>query len=477
MKLLFAASEAYPLVKTGGLADVASGLTAALAALGCDVRIILPAYPEALDGAEAKGEDLALGDPLGTSETRLISARMPGTGIDVWLVDCPPLYAREGDPYVDAEGAAWPDNHLRFALLSKAAALVCKDGANGWHPDIVHANDWHTGLIPLFLKRRKKAIPSVFTVHNIHYQGLFERKVMKSVGLTRKDFTIDGVEYFGKVSYMKAGLQFSNRITTVSPTYAREIQGPEMGEGLHGLLAARSGVLRGILNGVDYALWNPAKDRAIAHNYSASSLGLKVENKRALQREMGLEERDGAPLLGMVSRFTHQKGLDLLLDALDGIFSLGCQLAVLGSGEAKIERALSAAADASPGRMAVAIGYDEELAHRIQAGADMLLVPSRFEPCGLTQLYALKYGTLPVARRTGGLADSVFDVAEGKAGTGFLFDGPTPENLLKAVRRGADLYCRPKDWRKVQKTAMEQDFGWQKAGDSYMALYRELLQI
>ena len=475
MRLLFAASEAYPLIKTGGLADVASGLPAALAALGCDVRLILPAYPQVLEGAEAKGQGLALGDPLGTGETRLIPARMPDSGIDAWLVDCPPLYDREGGPYVDAKGNVWPDNHQRFALLSMAAALVCMNGANGWHPDVVHANDWHTGLIPLFLKRGKEAIPSVFTIHNIHYQGLFERKVLEGVGLTRVDFTIDGVEYFGKVSYIKAGLQFSSRITTVSPTYASELQGPEMGEGLDGLLSARAGVLKGILNGVDYALWNPAEDRAIARDYSASSLDVKVDNKRALQREMGLEERDEAPLLGMVSRFTHQKGIDLLLDALDGIFSLGCQVAVLGSGEAKFERELSAAADASPKRMAATIGYDEELAHRIQAGADMLLVPSRFEPCGLTQLYALKYGTLPVVRRTGGLADSVFDVSEGKAGTGFLFDGPTPEELLKAVRRGVELFGRPKDWHKVQKTAMKQDFSWQKSAAAYMLLYKELV--
>ncbi len=475
MRLLFAASEAYPLIKTGGLADVASGLPAALAALGCDVRIVLPAYPEALEGAEAKGEGLALGDPLGTGETRLIPARMPDSGVPVLLVDCPALFDRPGGPYADAEGNAWPDAHRRFALLSMAAALVCENGANGWRPDVAHANDWHTGLMPLFLKRAKEAIPSVFTIHNILYQGLFEPKVLKSVGLTREDFTIDGVEYFGKVSFMKAGIQFSDRITTVSPTYAREIQGPEMGEGLDGLLSARSSVLKGILNGVDHALWDPVEDGAIACNYSASSLEGKAENKRALQREMGLEERDGTPLLGMVCRFTHQKGIDLLLDALDGIFGLGCRIVVLGSGEATFERALRAAADASSRRMAVAIGYDEGLAHRIQAGADMLLVPSRFEPCGLTQLYALKYGTLPVVRRTGGLADSVFDVSEGKAGTGFLFDGPTPEELLDALGRGAELYARPENWREVQKTAMEQDFGWRKAAAGYMSLYKELV--
>ncbi|MEE8393594.1 MAG: glycogen synthase GlgA, partial [Rhodospirillales bacterium] len=438
MKVLYAASEAYPLVKTGGLADVASGLPAALAALGCDVRTILPAYAEALDRAEApgkgKGKAVDLGDPLGLGGTRLIPARMPDSGIHVWLVDCPTLYKRRGGPYADAKGNAWPDNHLRFALLSMAAALVCRDGVKGWRPGVVHANDWHTGLVPLYLSRLGGVpVPSVFTIHNIHYQGLFEPKILKSVGLKDSDFTIDGVEYYAMVSFIKAGLQFSDRITTVSPSYAVEIQGPEMGEGLDGLLRARAGVLSGILNGVDYGLWNPAKDKAIARNYSPQSLERKAENKPALQRRMGLEVTDQAPLLGMVSRFTHQKGIDIALDAVEGLFGLGAQVAVLGSGEARYERAIKKSAAASKGRMAAVIGYDEDLSHLIQAGADMVLVPSRFEPCGLTQLYALRYGTLPVVRRTGGLADSVFDVSGGKAGTGFVFDGADPDSLLQAV--------------------------------------------
>lgn len=476
MNILFVTSEAYPLIKTGGLADVSSGLPAALAALGCDVRVILPAYPEALDMVEAKGKSLALGDLLETGESRLLSSRMPDSGVPVLLVDCPALFDRPGGPYVDAKGHIWPDNHLRFAMLSMAAARVCKNGADGWRPDVLHANDWHTGLVPAYLKRMEgPKIPSVFTIHNLHYQGLFERKVLEGIGLTQEDFTIDGVEYFGKVSFMKAGIQFSERITTVSPTYAREIQDEKMGEGLHGLLSAKASVLSGILNGVDYALWNPDTDKAISTNYSASNLDRKVENKRDLQRDTGLGELDEAPLLGMVCRFTHQKGIDLLLNALAGIFDLGCQLVVLGEGEAKFERALRAAAAASPKRMAVTIGYDEALAHRIQAGVDMVLVPSRYEPCGLTQLYALKYGTLPVARRTGGLADSVLDVSESKAGTGFVFGDPTPGELLRAVRRGVTLYGRPKEWRKVQKTAMKQDFSWRKAADEYLSLYKELI--
>ena len=477
MRILFAASEAYPLVKTGGLADVASGLPAALAALDADVRIILPAYPEALDKAADKGRAIPLGDPLGCGETSLLPARMPDSGVPVLLVDCPSLFTRTGGPYVDNKGRLWPDNHLRFALLSKVAALVCSGGiVGGWRPDILHANDWHTGLAPAYLKRWDGArTPSVFTIHNIHYQGLFEHRVLKKIGIDEEDFSIDGVEYYGKVSFMKAGLQFCDRITTVSPTYAREIQEPEMGEGLHGLLSARAGDLTGILNGVDYGLWNPAMDETLAATYSPGRLKGKAQCKRALQRRMGLEENDEAPLLGIVSRFTHQKGIDLVVKALDGIFGLGAQVAVLGSGETKFERALKKAVDSSSMRMAVRIGYDEELAHGIQAGADMLLLPSRFEPCGLTQLYALKYGTLPVVRRTGGLADSVTDVSEGKTGTGFVFDEATAPELLGAIERGVELYRRPKDWRRVQRNAMKQDFSWEKSAGEHMSLYNELL--
>ena len=458
------------------MGDVASGLPAALTGIGCDVRTILPAYPEALDKAEAKGKSMALGDPLGTGETRLVPACMPDSGVTVLLVDCPALFNRPEGPYVDAKGHVWPDNHLRFAALSMAAALVCKDGADGWRPDVLHANDWHTGLVPAYLKRMKgPEIPSVFTIHNIHYQGLFERKVLEDVGLDEEDFSIDGVEYYGKVSFMKAGLQYADRITTVSPTYAREIQGPEMGEGLEGLLRARADVLSGILNGVDYGLWNPSADALLVARYSPGRLKGKRENKCDLQGRLGLEEAENAPLLGIISRFTHQKGIDLVVAALDGILGLGCQLAVLGSGEVRIERALEKAAKANPGRVAVAIGFDEALAHRIQAGADMLLVPSRCEPCGLTQLYALKYGTLPVVRHTGGFADSVVDISEDDAGTGFVFDGQTPEELLDAVTRAVDLYQRPKDWRRVQKNAMKQDFNWQKAAAEYISLYKELV--
>lgn len=477
MKILFAVAEAYPLVKTGGLADVAAGLPAALTALGHDVRIILPAYPEALDKAKAKGSAVPLGDPLGAGETRLLPCRMPDSGVPVLLVDCPALFDRPGSLYTDAKGHAWPDNHLRFALLSKAAAMVsCGGIVGGWRPDVLHANDWHTGLIPVYLKRWDGAhIPSVFTIHNLHYQGLFEHEVLPNIALDRDIFSIDGIEYYGKVSFMKAGLQFADRITTVSPTYAREIQDEEMGEGLQGLLRAKSHILRGILNGVDYGLWNSSDDKALAHNYSAARLGGKAECKRALQREIGLTEADDAPLFGVVGRFTRQKGMDLLLKALDGIFALGGQVAVLGSGEVKLEHAMTKAAAASHRRMAVRIGYDEDLAHRIIAGSDMVVVPSRFEPCGLTQLYALRYGALPVVRRTGGLADSVVDVSHGKDGTGFIFDEATAGDLLGAVKRGVDLYRRPKDRRAVRKTAMTQDFSWKKVANEYISLYNELL--
>lgn len=477
MKILFAAAEAYPLIKTGGLGDIASGLPSALASLGASVCLLLPAYPEAKAKAKATGKSIALSNPLGAGEASLIEASMPDSGVNVLLVDCKTLYERPGTPYGDTDGHGWPDNHLRFALLSFAAAMISAGGAFGFRPDILHVNDWHTGLAPLYLKKSKKARPpSVFAIHNLHYQGIFEPNLLRSIGLDSHDFTIGGVEYHGKISFMKAGIQYADRITTVSRTYAREILRPETGEGLHGLLGARVNVLRGILNGADYKLWNPDQDEAIAAKYSATRLGGKAKCKLALQRQMGLAERSDAPLLGLISRFADQKGIGILLGALDGLFALGCQLVVLGSGEPWFEAALRSAAKDFPKQAAAVIGYDEELAHRIQAGADMLLVPSLFEPCGLTQLYALKYGTLPVVRRTGGLADTVVDFQEGAAGTGIVFGEAASAGLLFAVKRGIELYRRPSDWRRVQKNAMKQDFGWQTAANEYMSLYNEMLR-
>lgn len=476
MRILFVTSEAYPLVKTGGLADVSGALPAALARLGIDVRILIPAYPEAHDGAVDKGAPVSLGDPLGVGEVRLVPARMPDSGVAVWLVDCPALFKRRGNPYVDAEGRDWPDNHLRFAVLAKAAARIAMgEPALDWRPDVVHGNDWQCGLLPAYLAFEPAPRPAtVLAIHNLQYRGLFAPTVRQAVGLPEAAYAIEGAEFYGELSFLKAGLFYADRLTTVSPTYAREIQRPEFGWGLQGLLAKRAHDLIGILNGVDRHLWNPATDPHLKHRYDIDRLGDKRGNKTALQRELALADWPEAPLFGIVSRFTEQKGLDLVLGALPGLFALGGQLAVLGSGDRQLEDAFRRAANAHPDRVALRVVYDEGLAHRIEAGADMLLVPSRFEPCGLTQLYALAYGTAPVARRTGGLADTVIDAGEPTGGTGFLFDQPTAEDLLDAARRAVAVFRRPEAWQAVQRRGMSQDFSWERAGQTYQDLYRSL---
>lgn len=476
MKVLFVASEAYPLVKTGGLADVAGALPAALTACGEDVRVVLPAYPQTLDRAEGKGERIAVGDLLGTGDTWLVPARMPDTGVPIWLVQSA-LYDRPGGPYVDADGQGWRDNHLRFGLLSRVAALITIGGGFlGWRPDIVHANDWQAGLVPVYLRRWNGPItPTVFTIHNLQYQGNFDPWVLSSIALSPNLFNVAGVEFFGRMSFMKAGIQFSRKITAVSPTYAREIQTPELGMGFHGLLASRGADLHGILNGVDYGIWNPASDKLIAANYSPDRMAGKARCKAALQNELRLDESAATPLVGMVTRMNGEKGLDLVIDALPQLLEMGIQLAVLGAGDPYYERVFAVAAASKHGRVATRIGFDEALAHRMQAACDMLLVPSRFEPCGLTQLYALKYGTLPVVRHTGGLADTVFDIGDADRGTGVAFGAADPHALAEAVARGVSLFANKADWRKVQKRGMAEDFSWERAARSYSALYRDTM--
>ncbi|MCB2101961.1 MAG: glycogen synthase GlgA [Rhodobacterales bacterium] len=477
MNLLFVSSEAYPLIKTGGLADVAGALPAALARTGVDARLLVPGYPAALDAAAKRRPAIDLGDPMGVGETRLIPAKMPDSGLPVWLIDCPALYDRPGGPYMDTNGRDWPDNHMRFAMLSRVATILAIGGALiGWRPDIVHANDWQAGLVPIYLNQWMGQRPStVFTIHNLQFQGLFDASVVPAVGLGAENFAVDGVEYHGMVSYMKAGLQYADRLTTVSPTYAREIQTEAFGGGLHGVLRERATDLTGILNGADYDLWNPATDPILPGHFSARKLDGKAACKAALQKEMGLEEDPRAPLIGVVSRFSEQKGLDLVLDVIEAVQPEGAQLVVVGTGDPALEQAYAQATKVRPGRVAAYIGYDEELAHRVLAGCDILAVPSRFEPCGLTQIYALRYGTLPVVRRTGGLADTVVDISEEpKRGTGFLFEQPTAEMLLATLRRAMDLYLREKDWQAAIRRAMNQDFGWDRAAVRYLDLYDTL---
>lgn len=481
MRVLFVASEAFPLAKTGGLADVAGALPAALARRGIDVRLMLPAYPSVLAGAERQRDGLVLGDLLGAGETRLIEAEMPGSRLPLLLVDNPDLYDRPGGPYQQPTGPDWPDNHLRFAVLSQAAVRVAAGGASRtWRPDIIHGHDWQAGLVSAYLAFSDLlAVRSVFTIHNLRYQGIFSADVLPTIGLPVGALAIDGMEFHSNISLLKAGIAYADRITTVSPTYAREIQTAEGGFGLDGLLRHRTGVLSGILNGIDEEHWSPHTDTNLAHPFDAATLPLKERNKTALQRELGLPVEPEAPLLGMVTRLTEQKGIDMVVEALPRLLAHGVQVAILGSGDAHWEKALGDAASRSH-RVAVRFGYDEPVAHRIIAASDLFLMPSRFEPCGLTQMYAMRYGTLPVVRRTGGLADTVRDtqvpVSEDGGGTGFVIDGTSPDDLIAAVDRALALYAAKPDWRRTQLRAMYQDFSWARAADAYSEIYSGLAE-
>ncbi len=487
MRILFVASEAYPLIKTGGLADVAGSLPVALAEAGEDVRLLLPAYPDALDRLKDKERGAHLGDPIGVGEVKLINGRLPGgdgpggdgpgNGVPVSLVHCPPLYDRPGNPYLGPDGRDWPDNHLRFGLLSRVAAMLGVSSETGMaRPDIIHANDWQTGLVPAYLRHWGGPIPAtVFTVHNLAYQGRFPGETIGPLGLPRAYMSMHGLEFNGDLSFLKAGLYYSDRITTVSPTYAHEIQTDGEGQGFQGLLRARDKDLVGILNGEDDRIWDPAHDPDIHHPFSSARLSGKALDKSDLQREMGLEERAGFMLFGVISRFAEQKGIDLVLEAVSDIVANGGQVAMLGSGEPALEEACRVAARSHPGRVAVRVGFDESLAHRMQAGCDSLLMPSRFEPCGLSQLYALRYGTLPVVRHTGGLADTVVDAGDRENGTGFVFWDPNIAEFQGALHRAMALYRQPGLWQEMQRRAMGQDFSWRRAAEGYRRLYRGLI--
>lgn len=489
MKSLYVCAEVYPLLKTGGLADVSAALPAALNTLGCDVRLLLPGFRPIAAGFEADGPPLVLpphGGPAVAAALTPAPAIMPGrlvaTGQKAYLLDAPALFHRAGGPYQDAHGHDWPDNAGRFALLGWAGACLGNGADPLWRPDVVHAHDWHAGLAPLYLQRLAGANPkpaTVFTVHNLAYQGLFGRETLGTLGLPESLYRFDGVEFHGHVSFMKAGLQFADAITTVSPRYAREIMTPEQGCGMDGLLRHRADRVSGILNGVDYDVWNPAGDPLVGSGFDQGRMAGKAAAKQALQRQLGLDERPDGLLFGAVSRLSDQKGLHLLPGVLDELVASGGQLAVLGSGEAGIEAALAEAVHRHPRQASLRIGYDEALAHRIIAAADVLLVPSRYEPCGLTQLYALRYGALPLVHAVGGLADTVTDCSPAAladhSASGFVFHDFGEPGLRDAMRRAFDLARRPAQWRSVQAHAMQLRFAWRDAALAYQALYQRLL--
>ena len=462
MRVLFATPECAPLTKTGGLGDVSAALPAALRALGHDVRVVLPGYPPVLRGL-AEAREVARLELL-EARCRLLEAG------EFLVLDCPALYAREGGPYQDAAGVDWQDNPRRFGVLSRAAALLA-GGASPleWRPQVLHCNDWPCGLAPVYLSFEKSRAAALMTVHNLAFQGLFDATWMKPLALPAAVFSIEGVEFYGKLSFLKGGLAYADAITTVSATYAREIQSEELGCGLDGLLRARREALSGIANGIDVELWDPQRDPHLAQGYGRWSLERKAANKQALQQRLGLEVRPDLPLLGAVCRFTEQKGIDLLAEAAEELLGLPAQLALLGSGERRYEEALRELAARRAGSAGVVVGFDEGLAHLIEAGADIFLMPSRFEPCGLNQMYSQRYGTPPVVRATGGLVDTV---ADGE--TGFLFARATSGELAAAVQRAVAAWRDTRRWREMQRRAMERDFSWAAPARQYAALYSRL---
>ena len=480
MRVLFVTSEAHPLMKTGGLADVSASLPRALQSLGHQVTLLMPAYRDALAAAGPLGVKLAATRDVDGHHVRLLQTRLPGSRNKVWLLDCPALFDRPGNPYHDASGLAWADNAERFMLLCRVGALLADDAFGlGWRPEVVHCNDWQSALVPLLLHARHPRPALIFTIHNLAYQGLFSREDFTRLGIAPHYWHPDALEFHGQLSFIKGGIVFADRVTTVSPSYAREIQSAEFGQGLDGLLRHRAPVLSGILNGIDTMAWNPSRDPALALNYGATTLARKRQNKIALQAETGLDTDPAAPLFAFIGRLAEQKGIDLLLQALPVLLEHPAQVVMLGSGDAAYETAIAALADAHPGRFALRIGYDEALAHRIEAGADIFLMPSRFEPCGLNQMYSLRYGTVPVVRNVGGLADTVVDatartLAEGSA-NGFSFSGGDAAALIGAARRALAARADAPLWTRLQLTGMRGDFSWRHSARAYEQLYRDAI--
>ena len=479
LRILFATPECAPWIKTGGLGEVSAGLPEALAARGLDVRVLLPAYRSVLAATGARREIARLPAAAAFPAARLLEAPLP-SGVPAWLVDCPVLYDRDGGPYQDpATGGDWPDNAVRFGLLARAAATLAGETPVAWRPQVLHCNDWHTGLAPAYLHfGGGPRAATLISIHNLAFQGLFPAATVAAVGLPAASFAPDGVEFHGRMSFLKAGVIYADAIATVSPTYAREIRGAPLGFGFQGLLAARADRLHGILNGIDVRTWNPLTDPLIPQRYDSARLDAKLGNKRALQARMGLAPAPERPLFGFVGRLTEQKGTDLVAAVAPALAAAPAQLVVLGTGERELEAAVRAAARAHPDAVAVEIAFDEPLAHLIEAGADAFLMPSRFEPCGLNQLYSQRYGTPPIAHATGGLADSIVDCSPATlaagAASGFLFGEPTAAALAGAIARALAAYRDPPTWRALQRHGMARDSSWDAAAGAYVHLYASL---
>jgi starch synthase len=482
LSVLSVASEAMPLVKTGGLADVAGALPGAVAPYGVAMTTLLPGYP-AVMAALHRGKILHSYDSLLGEPARLVAGKLGGSPLIV--LDAPAYFARAGGPYSDGAGKDWGDNWRRFAALGRAAADLAGGAVKGQRFDLLHAHDWQAAMAPAYLRFAPPAgagaVPSVLTIHNMAFQGNFGPETFAGLGLPQAAWSMQGVEYHGGVGFLKAGLEAASAITTVSPGYAAEIRMAEFGMGLEGVIAGRGDEVSGIVNGIDTAVWNPASDPALRQTYTARTLAKRTLNKRAIEAEFGLEpgaDGSGGPIFAVISRLSWQKGLDVLLEALDHLVGIGGRLALLGSGDPGMEAGFHAAAARHPGRIGVRIGYDEDLSHRMQGGCDAILVPSRFEPCGLTQLYGLAYGCVPVVARTGGLADTVIDANPAALGagvaTGVQFNGVHYQGLAAAISRAVALYRDAPTWRQIQRNGMACDFSWKRSGQAYAHLYARL---
>ena len=475
-KILFVTSEAHPLIKTGGLADVSGSLPKALAELAQDVRLIMPNYQAIKTYGDVR---FLCSLRVDNREVNLLETQMPDSQVTVWLVDYPEFFNRPGNPYLDGQGEPWPDNANRFALFCRIAVEVAMNRAYlDWQPDIVHCNDWQSGLVPALLSLETHRPASVFTIHNMAYQGLFPAESTMGLDLPGQLWTPEGLEFHNMLSFIKGGLVYADHITTVSPTYALEIQTPTFGYGLEGLLRHRKDALSGIINGIDLEVWNPETDPFIAKHYRAALLSEKPFNKSELQRRFALPVNGHVPLFGLIGRLVEQKGIDLIIDCLPDLMSMPMQFVLLGAGDKAYEQRLQNLAHVYPDKMSVTLGYDESLAHLIEAGSDVFLMPSRFEPCGLNQMYSQRYGTLPIVRKTGGLADTVVDALPetiaNKTATGFVFNEASASPLLEAVKRAMMLYSDQKTWAKIQTNAMNKDFSWRHSAEQYLMLYRSL---
>lgn len=484
IRVLHVCSEIFPLLKTGGLADVTAALPPELEKEGCEVRLLVPGFPALRQGIQDPHQVTEWHARFGARRIRLMYGKMPETEIPVYYIDAPDLFDRPGNPYSAPDGKPYHDNYLRFALLGWCAARLAEGFDYFWKPDIVHGHDWHAGLAMAYVKALewrtgKRVVGTVFTVHNMAYQGNFPAHVFSELDLPFSMWQMEGIEFYGQVSYLKSGLYYADKVTTVSPTYAREIQSGEQACGMDGVIRYRASDLAGILNGVDTRVWDPATDHRIAARYRVRSMGGKRQCRLALQQEMGLEEQQKGPIFCVISRFAEQKGLPLVVEGVHAMVKRGGQVVIMGNGEPWLEAAFCRLAETFPGQVAVRIGYDEDRAHRIFAGSDIVLVPSRYEPCGLVQMYGSLYGTLPLVHQVGGLADTVTDcspenLAENRA-TGFCFESFDYPSFDRAVQRAFALFEKPALWRKVRQHGMMQSFGWDGAARQYAALYRQIV--